>query len=64
MLNLRKRTAANFANTLDIECCKIGVRVSALVHWPPSSLDNYMLCTQKTLQFHLHMIFLSSYPEM
>lgn len=46
-----------FANMLDIECCKTGVRVSASVHWPHSSPDNYMLYTQKTLQFHLHMIF-------
>lgn len=53
-----------FANMLGSECCKVSVRVSALVHWPPSSLDNYMLLTQTRLQFHSHMVFLSSYPEM
>lgn len=53
-----------FANMLDTKFCEVSVRVSALVHWPPSSLGNYMLRTQKTLQFHLHMLFLSYYAKM
>lgn len=53
-----------FANMLDTKFCEVSVRVSALVHWPPSSLGNYMLRTQKTLQFHLHMLVLSYYAKM
>jgi len=59
-MNCRKE----FANMLGTECCKVSVTVSALVHWPPSSLDNYMLLTLTSLRFHLHMVFLFSYPEI
>lgn len=58
-MNSRKE----FANMLGSECCKVSVS-SALVPWPPSSLDNYMQLIQTSLQFHLHMAFLSSCPEM